>query len=295
MKHLIAVLLSITLSACSRPQLNESQTNTEAAGVTSAPSSLNGDTLAYFGYINKFPDNNFFFTDLYFVDSFNYDSYNEITKLGTQVVYRDDEMKRTRIEIAAAEPYFDLRGLKTIALYDEANERLTTGQLSHIEYVEDLIESSFVAVFQVENPNIVGPVFCIGNSPLEPKEIQCLAWDDQTLTATLIKHLELNAGDVSVSSHYKIEQQIISTISSDTTAFITENQDNLIEVLYKSKSREVIKRITPVAINVRGKRLYLAECGLPDTDLSWNSVLAFNGTTYDIVRESRVGHKLLGR
>lgn len=289
------LLTLIVLIGCSKPKTNEVHsidTDTTDNIATDFLIDEKNDTLSYVGYIGKFEDNGSFYTDLYFVDNFNYDLYNEITKLGDQSIFKDEETQRTRIEIEKAGQYFNLTGLTDIDIYNRENIKLTTGRLSHIEYVEDMIESSFVAVFQVDDLNIFEPLFCIGNSTDDLTKIDFSSHKDEKLKSELIDLLKLNIDHIWRIEHYKLsDQTIYSTLSADTTAYIIETINNEHKTLYKSKSSETINSLNVISKKINGRPILLTDCAMPETDMMWNSVLIFNGTDY----EPSKNHRISGR
>ncbi|HEU5293058.1 MAG TPA: hypothetical protein VFU05_20575 [Cyclobacteriaceae bacterium] len=288
------LLTLIVLTGCSKPGVNENQSsdlsNTDS---TIVPLLVNDqpDTLSYIGYIQKFEDNNSFYTDLYFVDNFNYDLYNEITEMGDQVIFNNDEVRRTKMDIARVGQYFNLTGLKNIVIYDSKNQKLTTGQLSHIEYFEDVIERKFVAVFQVEDSTISDPLFCIGNSDDNLIEVNFSSYRDEKLKSELIDFLDLNPDNIWSIEHYKNDNHIISATSADTTAYIIETLNNDHKVLYKSKSSEAIHGLMAISKMINGREILLAECGMPETDMMWTSVLVFNGSVYETRKDHRIARR----
>ncbi|MBX2897984.1 MAG: hypothetical protein KF763_21255 [Cyclobacteriaceae bacterium] len=289
------LLTLIVLIGCSKPKTNEVHSiDTDTTDNIAADFLIDekNDTLSYVGYIGKFEDNSSFYTDLYFVDNFDYDLYDEITKLGNQPIFKDEETQRTRIEIEKAGQYFNLTGLTAIDIYNKENVKLTTGRLSHIEYVEDMIESSFVAVFQVDDPDIFDFLFCVGNSTEDLTKIDFSSHKDEKLKSELIDLLKLNINHIWRIEHYKLsDQTIYSTLSADTTAYIIETINNGHKTLYKSKSSETINSLNVISKKINGRPILLTECAMPETDMMWNSVLIFNGTDY----EPSKNHRISGR
>ncbi len=290
------LLTLIVLIGCSRPKPSElhpvNNDTTDNIAADFLIDNQKNDTLSYIGYIEKFEDNSSFYTDLFFVDNFDYDLYEEITKLGNQPIFEDEETQRTRIEIKKANQYFNLTGLKDIDIYNKENIKLTTGRLSHIEYVEDMIEGRFVAVFQVENPDVDDPLFCVGNSKEELTEIDFSVHKDEGLTSELIDLLKLNINRIKKIGHYKLsDQTIFSILSADTTAYIIETINNGHKTLYKSKSSESINSLNVISKKVNGRPILLTECAMPETDMMWNSILIFNGTTYEPSKNHRISRQ----
>lgn len=291
MKTQVAYFALLVLAGCSKPQTSDNPVSTEDIGgrpeFSQSKPELR-DSLSYVDYVEKFDDNNFFYTDLYFVDGFNYDRYDEITKTKGEVVFTDEETKRTRMEIEHVGQYFNLTGLRNIAIYNKENRKLTTGKLSHIEYVEDLIESKFVAVFQVENPDVAEPLFCIGNSDDELPLMDYMLIEDENLNRALSNYLRLKV-DHSNVMHYKTGgETLYSVVSTDTTAYIIETVEKSHRTLYQSKSSEVISRLAIISKEVNGLQILLTYSSVPETDFLFSSVLVFNGQEYEPSRHNRI-------
>ncbi|MBL7873249.1 MAG: hypothetical protein JNM78_16640 [Cyclobacteriaceae bacterium] len=283
------LIILIALTGCSKPKKDNNPTlditAIESDSITGNP----GDSLSFIGYIQKLEDNGLFYTDLYFVDNFNYDFYDEIAKMGDQVVFSSEETKRTRIEIKKAGKYFNLTGLKDIHIFNSENLKLTNGRLSHIEYVDDMIESRFIAVFEVDDPSVYRPLFCIGNTKADLTTIIFSPYEDEKLKAELIEDFKLNTGRLWKISHYKLNnQKIYSTVSCDTTALIIETVVKMHRTLYRSKSSELIDGLTMISNKIHGREILLTTSSVPETDMTWTSVLIFNGKEYEPSKDHRI-------
>jgi len=286
------LIIATLLFACSAPKANESST-TNIIGTDDpnpGPAPLENDSVSYVGYIYKFDDNGLFYTDLYFVDDFNYDLYDQVKNTGDSIVYEGEETKRIMIPVNKTGKYFNLTGMARINIYSRENRLVTTGSLKQIEYVEDVIEGKFVAVFEAENPSVPDYAFCIGNSNSEPSTIQYTVIEDEQLKSTLIGHLQLDSNRIWNITHYKIEgsETTYSTLSADTSAFIVETVGDVTETLYKSSSSETIGELTIISKEINGRPLLLIACGLPESDITWTSLLVFDGTAYQPARHHRL-------
>lgn len=293
----LSALIILTILSCSTPKTSESliskDTTTNTQATLLIPNSMDSmnplDSLSYVGYIERFPDNNSFYTNLYFVDNFNYNLYDEVAKMGNEIIFEDEETKRTKIPIKTASQYFNLTGLTNISIYNKENIRLAIGQLSHIEFVEDMIENKFVAVFNVDNTNMSDYLFCIGNSKGDLTTIQFDSFKDERLDSELINHLKLTPNNIWIINHYKLnDEAIFSTVSADTTGFIIKTVDKTHRILYKSKFNETINGLTIISKEINGQPIILTDCGMSETDMLWTSVLIFNGTDYEIIKDHRV-------
>ncbi|MDZ7606942.1 MAG: hypothetical protein U5K79_15435 [Cyclobacteriaceae bacterium] len=270
--------------------LATNQTTISTTDVSS--NSVNSDTLSYAGYIHKFRDNDTFYTDLYFLNDINDQLYLDISKMGDSLVFEDEENRRTLIDLDKAGKYFNLTGLHTINIYNSENDKLTTGRFDHIEYVEGNIESSFAAVFLVENPHAKNPLFCIGNPADDLEKVSFTSFEDENLKSKLIEYLGVDSSLLWNVSHYNFNSEsILSTVSANTTAYIIETKENTLKTLYKSKDDEAIFGLNVISKKINGREVLLADCVMPETDMTWTSVLLFNGSEYESTKDRRIRAK----
>jgi hypothetical protein len=152
-----------------------------------------------------------------------------------------------------------------------------------------MLESKFVAVFQVYDPNITDQLFCVGNSNTDLTKIDIIPYKNEELNSELIDLLKLNIDQIWNIEHYKLnDQAIYSTVSADTTAYIIETMNNTHQTLYRSKSSETINSLDVISKKINGRPILLTECALPETDVMWSSVLIFNGIDYEPSKNHRV-------
>lgn len=283
-------ILFLLLMSCSKPAAD--YRGSDDTVVTRGDGLEKGvnDTLSYVGHISKFDDDELFYTDLLFVEGFDYDRYQELTNSSGDVEFEGSDFKRVKMLIGEIGQYFDLTGLGRIDVYNKNGTKLTAGRLSHIEYVEDLIEGRFVAVFEVDDPDVSDPVFCVGNPKSKLSEIDIVDYDDEELELELISSLNLDVDRVWHHEHYKVGNLAISTVSADTTAYVVEILNDLQLVLYKSDRSEVIDDMTIIPWYVNGRPIVLTSCSMPETDILWTSVLVFNGSEYDVRDSQRIAH-----
>lgn len=296
MKILNYLLIALTVfSACSSPRKpNNLDRNKNTVSDITETASINtdsADTLCYIDYIRKFEDNCTFYTDLYFDSSAIGIELEMIENMGDSVIYKGEpDTKRTRIPIEKAGKYFNLTGLNRINLYNKDNQIITTGTLSHIEYFENMITSQFIAVFTVDNPNISDFQYCMSSTMKNFTPTKYLSITNPGLTSTLIDYLHLKPDEYMIVNHYQVFKSgtIYSTVSSDTTAYIIESSGDKINVLYKSKSREAIIGLVIISKDINSRPILLIHSGLPRSDVTWSSLLIFNGSEYERDRDHRI-------
>lgn len=235
-------------------------------------------TSSYIDFIHKFEDNNTFYVELYFSDTYNYEEHDALVLTGEEQIYSDDHVTRTLIP-ERVRSLFAMDGMSTITIYTKDNVKLTTGKYSHIEYVLDDADEKFVAVFEVENPDIKDYVFCVGNQKKDLTPLKYTEYDDEALKASVVSHLK-RAGTVWNAKHYTVDQSIYSAVSIDTAANIVETIGKTHKTIYTNKWAESINKLQIISKIINGKPVLLATCSQPETDRFWTYVLVYNGKKY---------------
>lgn len=271
---------------CTKPAKKQRSVDSTTTDSLRTISDSHDNPWSFVGHVNKFKEDNLFYTTLYFAEEINADLYAKVSAQG-QVVYQDDELKRTKFESGKVAQYFDMRGLHEVDIYNQRNEKLTSGRLSHIEYIEDLLEGKFVAVFVPENVNIPEPSFCITKGS-DLDRIAYTQFDDNDLRTRLVDLLQLDNDYIWSLVNYRLGDKTISVISADTTANIVESNGNTFHVLYKSKTSEIINDLTFISAQINGQYLILTNSGVPETDMMWSSLLLFNGKEYEVSTSQRL-------
>ena len=292
MKDLFAWLTLGVVTACSSPPAaQESQSTIESpldtAFTMTESLSKPPDSVIYIGYVGKF-DDRIFYTDLYFVDDFDHADYDKIKMMGDKVMYEGVDLKRTRIPLEKGGKYFVLEGLSQISIYNRNNKKVANGTFSHIELVEDMIEDQFVAAFEVDNPLASDYLFCVGYRELEP--LTNSEFYDAQLTSDVRQLLNLDSSSVWQFNSYRIEGsgESYTIISADTTGYIVEAIHGEFKTVYKSKYNEAISSLAILSRKINGKPVLLMRTGMPETDITWTSLLVWNGKEYEPMERSRI-------
>jgi hypothetical protein len=77
-------------------------------------------------------------------------------------------------------------------------------------------------------------------------------------------------------------------VTIDTTSYILEAKTETFKELYKSEVNEVITTSFIPPVQVKEKPIFLIEAGISQSDISWNSLLVFNGQKYQIKRNNKL-------
>jgi hypothetical protein len=287
MQRIIFLLIPVILISCSKNKTTEPpslNTGSLIVGDTLLPVLTKSDTgtlYSYIGFIYKFNETNTFYTDLYFAPGVELDVYEELSSVGN-VIYQDEEIKRTKLPLSNALPYFELAGLSRVTLYNRTGKKLTNGRFSHIEYYEDLIEGKFIAAFDVENTAIPGVDFCIGNFDEDLQPLTYSTFEDTRLQSEILDFTGAHNQQPWQVTHYLLnDKSVYTALSVDTTSFIVTSKNNRHEILYKSKFSESIAGLTFLSKKVNDQYILLVNSGQPETDFTWQSLLVFNGREYE--------------
>ena len=296
MKHLHNLLLLLLFAGCSNPSSHDQavtdsvsvEVTTEQPAAPPAASVIEtADSLSYIGFINKFYNSSDFYVDLFFKEGKGYD-IEKIRKMANQVIASTDEMKRSQLPIEKAMQYLELDGLREIKVYSKDNQLVATGTLTSVEYYEDMIEGSLVAVFTLDHPDISDFSYCIGNLQGELTSVKVVPYKGDEVRFKIAEHLGLDPEKMMDEKHYKeIESgEVYSVFRVHENYYIVGTTDEKISLLYKGEPNEVIFDLVIVPKLFNGRPLLLTSCGMDETDMTWNSLLKFNGTEYEVSRNN---------
>lgn len=287
-----AAIMAVLIASCNVPKIQNPSTEVGKTLTTQLiPVDQSKEPPCYIDFIEKFEGTNELYTHLYFQESFDYSQYEKVLKLGDSLIYKDDEIKRTRIPMREATKYFDLSGLETIEIFDSNHNKINEGKLKRIELLEDLIESQFVAVFTLNDMNDGDQLYCVGNRNwIFTEDLSFSPMLNEVLTQAIINRFDLDKETIWNIQHYESRSMATtySVVSADTTAFIIEVTDSSHKVLYKSKTSESINDLVIIPTTINGHPLLLAKCGMPETDMSWTSLLTYKGEQYEVTKHNRL-------
>ena len=106
------------------------------------------DSSLYIGEISTFRESGELYTPVYFHANVVTDGlFDALQKQTDSVIYEDIELRRSRVPESVARSYFNLSGLDTISVYEDARHA-GNARFVRMEYFQDVIESKFIAVFK---------------------------------------------------------------------------------------------------------------------------------------------------
>ena len=299
MRISILLILAVLTFSCSKKEKSNISNNKNLQNLPKTReekiNELN-ENVHYLGFVNKFyfSNKNEAFIELYFTkEEINEKEYNKLIKLSDSLIYRDDENSRNRFPSSLSTQHFDLRGLSKLAIYDENNKFFCNADFVRVEYLNQAISSYFIAVYKTEKKIKSDNYYGISNFEKGFETSDYTTTKDTILTQKLLT--KLNAS----KSYYGLEDSgthilsvksdtIISVVNSKDSAYIVLHNDKEFKVLYKSSESENINDLRVIPLMKNKLPYLLAKNSKPDTDMSWDNLLYYDGTKYTSAKRQRI-------
>ncbi len=254
-------------------------------------------------YVNRIWhfDSNEFYIYLNFKEGYDWNNLSELNEQLGDYTFEGDENSRRTLPLQVAEKYFDLSRLHNLELYNNQHYQ-AIGNLNFkgVDYFDDMISSSYIAVFQIEDFE--------GKKPNSKTDYFCMSSDASKKTSSDFQVTKLANSDFEeqLKSKYNFtDRQLMKLVSlqigSNIMSVLTfygpnyENNSYLLESNNgEHKSLKVIQGdyvmwdmiLTP--LNVHKKPVIIMEMGVPETDNNWTQIAVFNGTEYELLTKSFV-------
>ncbi|NEU07791.1 hypothetical protein GZH53_05660 [Flavihumibacter sp. R14] len=294
MKIIIPSLIVLFLNSCTRisatlPEKTESTTVVQ-------PKKVSVSKEVYINSIAYFPETQEFYVDLQLKNPDTFD-WETVTQMTDSVIYRDDEMTRSRLPISVARQHFNLDLLNILEIFSPLHERIAGVKLSRVEYYETNIESYFIAVFKpAKTLKIKSDIFyCLSPSNELKRAVSSKYIADTLLTARLKKELSIRSGYQFASKHVEVKEtgSLYSVLSFQeqprNVSYLTELKGNKINLLCKQTEEYAFWDILPIPLYQNDKPILLVTMAVPDTDATLAyTPFVFNGKKYVPFYNNRV-------
>ncbi len=247
-------------------------------------------------YVNKvWPlGDNQFYVYLRYNEGFDWRSHEEIAPYLGPATGREFESTRRTLPLDVAKKYFKLPWQSELWLFDNATyTNLTALKFLGVEYLDEMISTSYVAVFEAEGflvPESRADLdyYCISSSSeaylkanFAPAKVAPQSFDGELKEK------------YSFSDKRKLKIQSIEYQNSTLTlcSFLGENYDNN-SVIMKSagqdhsillailRDRYVMWEMILTPLFIESMPVIIMEMGVPETDQNWTEIAVFNGTNY---------------
>lgn len=295
---ILLILVALTFS-CSRKEKPNTSSTKSLKNLTKPKEEkideLNQD-IHYLGFVNKFyfSNKNEAYIELYLnKEEINEKEYNQLVKLADSLVYRDDENDRHKFPASLSAKNFDLRGLSKLAIYDENNIFFCNADFVRVEYLNQPISSYFIAVYKTDKKIKSDRYYGISNSKKSLDFTDYTISKDTILTQKILTRLNIP------KSYYGLEDSgihisatksdtILSVVNSENSAYIVLHTDKNFKVLYKSSESENINDLRFIPLTKNKLPHLLTKNSKPDTDVSWDNLLYYDGTKYTSAKRQRI-------
>jgi hypothetical protein len=249
----------------------------------------------YIGFVNSFyfSKGNEVYIDLYFIkDEIDGNEYNRITKLADSVVYTDDENSRYRFPASLSNKYFDLRGLSKLNIYDAKNNFVCKASFVRVEYLDQNISPSFIAVYKTDKKLGSDIFYCVSNFNEKLENSNYSITQDSLLTKKILAKLNVarpyyERENNGTHIKYQTSDTTLSIVNSDTSSFVVLTTNSEFKVLYKSSESENILNTIIIPITENKLPYILTRNVMPESDIMWDDLLYFDGTTYKTTNRQR--------
>lgn len=300
MRKLILLTITVLTLSCSNDNHSNKVNNStlkNSAKVTSN-SSINAlnQSIPYVGFIDifDFSNENEVYIELYLLkDEIREDEYLKIEKLADSLIYEDDENSRCRFPANLSHNYFDLRGLSKLSIYDNQNRFVSHAEFLRVEFFNQSISSSFIAVYKTDKKIKSGAMYGISNFTKVTKPVTYSIKEDTILTQKILTKLKVAMPYYGLANNgkhiqYKNSDSTLSIVNSDEFAYIVLSHGKEFKVLYKSPNFENITDLIVVS-QINNKLPYLLTRNIkPETDVLWDKLLYYDGTKYIDTKRQRI-------
>lgn len=255
------------------------------------------DSSLFISHIMTFPETSEFYVPLYYLESHWEDTpYEYLSTQLDSLIYKNDEegISRSRLPFNIAKEYFMLSGLSRISVYNKAGDLITDARLVRIEYLEDIIESEFIAVFKPMIPSwyTEDVAYCFSATPNNYKLINPSVKEikDASLTTELFKRFEIDSSKVWITQHLQFFQynSIYSIIALDRGSYLIETSESKSTILYETRDDYSVMEVSPVHIEINNKPVLLITEGKNETDMIWTALAVYSPKGYEVMSGSRI-------
>jgi hypothetical protein len=109
------------------------------------------DSNMFIGVVEYHEKTNELFIPVYYrADSVDATFFEDMQLELDSIIVNDDELTRKRLKMEVARKYFNLVGLDKIAVFNRYGGRLGAAEFVRVEYLDEMIEASYTAVFKPE-------------------------------------------------------------------------------------------------------------------------------------------------
>ncbi|MEQ8337976.1 MAG: hypothetical protein RIA62_11550 [Cyclobacteriaceae bacterium] len=248
-------------------------------------------------YINKvwyFGDNQFYIY-LNYNEGYDWKSHEAIEDYLGEPRTIEFESSRRSMPNDIAKKYFNMPWDSDLWLFDsKSNSKIGTLNFAGVEYYEDMIESSYIAVFNIDNfqqpSSFVGKdYYCISSNAtsnlntINPKTVNSDAFRSELQNKFGFK------AEMALRTSSIENEDITLTLCS----FYGDNYSNNSVLMESTNGKNTILTqilqdeyvmwdmiFTP--LNCNDKPVLIMEMGVPETDNHWTEIGVFDGTTYKL-------------
>lgn len=213
-----------------------------------------------------------------------------------ETIFRGEEITRSKIPDQKAEAYLDISALDSVILFDGSMKITDTLYRKNYEYLEDLVESSKIVSYGYRKKlpeNTIAISYVTGID----RYIGAIAdfAEDTVLLKKLSDQWNVRKEDVTDYGSMIIAGDEISYFSfhdykkTSSKVYLLKNN----QLMDSIDQDYVVYDLLPVPITTEDHLIYLASCGVPETDFVWRQLIAIdvNEVKFRIIQGNRISLK----
>ncbi len=247
-------------------------------------------------YVNRvwYLGDNQFFVYLNYNEGYDWKTHEEIEPFLGEPETEDFETTRRKLPPELATKYFNMPWTSELWLFDNSTySKLTELEFIGVEYFEDMITSSYIAVFKATNfiePTSFADMnhYCISsNSNGRIKsDFKAQPVDSKAYGTELKKRFGF-------TDRKRLKTQSIEFNNSTLTlcSFLGENYNSNSAIMKSNDQKHIILleilaneyvmwEMTLTPLFIKDMPVIVMDMGVPDTDHNWTQIAIFNGTNY---------------
>lgn len=307
----IVVAISVTALVCACAHQDPSKTLTKAeedrltSGTTVSTLPESTDSTFYIGYVDYFPDTREFYTNVYYRKDREYPDEEFLESRLDSVIVSQDDWDRERLPMEEARKVLVLSGLDTLFIYDRSHALVSTARFRRVEYLWNGMESFFIAVFEPDASfaGQKGELYGISASyaSLGVRVSAAHEFEDRKLNEQVMAKMKLDRGRHWDMRHFRTDEKgrILSIISSyaiesnEGQSYLTSISGDEVQILNQEVNNFHYLNILPLPLAVNGAPLLLISAGYPSSDVLWDYLAGFDGSTYQAIEYNRIDPRMV--
>lgn len=198
------------------------------------------------------PETAEYYTPLFFNSDYDEDDTGSVERLSDSVVYQKGKIIRKRIPVRAAQTIFMMDDLDALHILDPRNGEIFTGSFLRVEYLDNVLEDKFIAVYaaKIQESDPAERYYCT-SEPLTDRYINDFSYrilNDNSLNQYIVHRLNRNQKVNWSITNIEVlpSRATYSIVNSSSESFVTELYNDHFNVVITMNQGHRIENIVPL-------------------------------------------------